>query len=60
MSPGTSQKNGMVERVFATIYSQMRGMMKHTRLHENLNTCLWPKCAATATKIENIMVSLHK
>ena len=50
-SPGTPQKNGMVKRVFATLYSQMRGMMYHARLHENLNTGLWSKCATTTTKI---------
>ena len=29
-------------------------------LHENLKTDLWPKCMATATKLENIMVNPHK
>ena len=52
-SPGTPQKNGMVEWVFATLYSQMRGMMEHARLHENLNTSPWPECATTAIKLKN-------
>ena len=32
-SPGNPQKNGVVERVFATIYSMMRSMMTHVRIH---------------------------
>ena len=34
-------------------------MMAHARIHENLNTGLWSECAATATKLENIMINLH-
>ena len=59
-SPGTPQQNSMVERVFATLYSQMSSMMEHKRLHENLNTGIWTKCAATSTKIKNIIVGPHK
>ena len=40
-SPCNPQKNGFVERGFATIYSRMRAMMTHMGLHENLNTGLW-------------------
>ena len=50
----------MVEQGFATIYYQMRATMVHTVLHENLKTGLWPKCAATSTKLENIMVKPHE
>ena len=32
-------------------------MMVHALLHEKLSTVLWPECAATATKLENIMVN---
>ena len=35
-------------------------MMAHARLHENLNTGICPECAATATKLSNIMVNPHK
>ena len=35
----------------------MRGMMVHELLHENLKTNIWPKCAAIATKLKNIMVN---
>ena len=42
MSSGTPQQNGVVESVFATIYSHMRAMMVHTGINENLKTSLWP------------------
>ena len=59
-SPGTPQQNGVVERGFATIYSRMRLMVEYAVIHENLKTGLCPKCAATATKLENIMINPHK
>ena len=34
--------------------------MVHVGIHENLKTGLWPVCAATETKLENIMVNPHK
>ena len=55
-SPGNPQKNVVVGRGCATLYSCMHLMIDHTRLHENFNIFLCPKCAATATKLENIMV----
>ena len=38
----------------------MRMMMAHMRLHENPNTSIWPECATTTTKPENIMVNPHE
>ena len=35
-------------------------MMMHLGMHENLKTGLWPECASTATKTENIMVNPHE
>ena len=35
-------------------------MMAHVGLHKNLKTGLWPKCAKTVTKLENIMVNPQK
>ena len=46
-SPGTPQKNVVVEQIFATLYSQMRAIMVHAGLHENLKTGLCTKFAAT-------------
>ena len=50
----------MVEREFDTLYSWMCVMILHTGLHENLNTGLCPKCAATTTNLENIIVNPRK
>ena len=60
ISPGDPQKNGVLERLFTTIYFWMCVMIVHTVLHEKLNYFLWPKLLATATKLENIMVNPHK
>ena len=59
-SSGTPQKNSVVKRVFATIYSQMRAMMVRASLHQNLKNGLCLKWAATTTKLENIMVNPHR
>ena len=59
-SLGNPQQNGMLERIFATLHSVMCVMMTQVGLHENLRTGIWPDCAATATKLENIMVNPHK
>ena len=32
-------------------------MMMHAGLHENVKTGMWPECAATASKLKNIMVN---
>ena len=40
MSPGTTQKNDVVELGFATFYSWDRVMMAHSGLHKNLKTSL--------------------
>ena len=59
-SPGTPNKNGLIEWVFATLYSWMHVMMAHAGQHENLNTGPWKKCATTATKLEDIITNPHK
>ena len=50
----------MVERGFATLYSQMHAMMTHVVLQENLKTVLWPECAAITIELENIIVNPHE
>ena len=59
-SLGNPQQNGMLERIFATLHSGMCVMMTQAGLHENLKTGLWPECAATTTKLKNILVNPHK
>ena len=60
MPPGTPRKNGIIERMFATLYLQMRVMIYHTGLHGNIETGLWSKCTVTPTKPENIMLNPNK
>ena len=57
MSSGTPHQNGVIGWIFATLYFQMHVMMANTGLHENLKAGLWTEFAATATKLENIMVN---
>ena len=38
----------------------MSAMMTHVGIYENLKTGIWTKCAATATKLENVMVKPQK
>ena len=39
MSPGTPQKNGIVERVFYTLHYWMHAIMLNAVLQENLKDC---------------------
>jgi len=59
----TPQQNGRVERKFATLFGCVRAMLNgagFVKEHETLRQGLWAECAATATKIENIVVSQNK
>jgi len=56
----TPQQNGRVERKFATLFGHVRSMLNNMKLvnkHQNMRNGLWAECAATATKIENIVAS---
>ena len=35
-------------------------VVEHVGIHENLKTGLWPECASTTTKLENIVVNPHE
>ena len=35
-------------------------MMTHPVIYKNVKTGIWSKCAATATKLKNIMVKPHE
>jgi Reverse transcriptase (RNA-dependent DNA polymerase) len=54
-APGTPQQNGVVERAFATLFGRVRAMMNHARFSAVKRGELWAECAATATKLENIV-----
>ena len=60
ISKGNPNKIDVAEQVFATLYYHMCAIMVHMGIHENLKTRIWPKCAAMATKPENIMVNPNK
>ena len=52
----TPQQNGKVERAFATLYGRMRAMMNYAGIAPEKPDKIWTEAAATATKLENILV----
>ena len=55
-APNTPQRNGRVERKFATLYGRMRSMLNVARFPKDKREKLWAEAANTATKIDNILV----
>jgi hypothetical protein len=45
ISPGYPQYNGVVERMFATLYGMLRSMMNQARLPMTLRRGLWAEAA---------------
>ena len=56
-APGTPQRNGRVERQFATLYTKVRAMFDHSGIPMDMRKGLWCECANTAQKLHNILVS---
>ena len=56
MARETPQYNGIVERAFATLFGRVRAMMDRANIGGKLSKGLWNKCAATATKLNNMLV----
>ncbi len=57
------QQNGRIEQKFATLFGHVRAMLNGAgfiNAHESLGRGLWAECTATATKLENIIVSQNK
>ena len=54
-APNTPQQNGKVERSFATLYGRVRAMMNNAGFHAEYRSGLWTECAATATKLSNLL-----
>ena len=52
----TPQQNEKVERAFATLYGRMRAMMNYAGIVPEKRDKIWTEVAATATKLENILV----
>jgi hypothetical protein len=58
-APHTPQKNGKVERKFATLWGKVRAMLNAAKLPWNIRNRLWAQCANLATQLENILVNPH-
>ena len=56
----TPQQNGRVERKFATLFGRVRAMLNGAILPRATRNGLWCECAATATHMENIVVTANK
>ena len=54
-APNTPQRNGRIERKFATLAGRMRAMMKYAGLPEKMSSILWAECARVAILLDNIM-----
>ena len=60
LSPGTTQENGVVEQLFATIHSWIQLMMLHAVLYEKLTTGIWPEFMTITIKLDNSIFNPHK
>jgi Reverse transcriptase (RNA-dependent DNA polymerase) len=56
----TPQQNGMVEWAFATLYGRVQTLFAHAGLERSKQNYLWPECAATATKLDKLLVIRSK
>ena len=56
--PGTPQRNGRIERKFATFYGRMRSTFKSAGLQDDdIKYGVWAECATTISALDNILVS---
>jgi hypothetical protein len=59
-APGTSEENGKVERMFATLWERLRARMNQANLDKDFQSELWTECANCATQMSNIMIRKYK
>ena len=52
----TPQRNGRIERKFATLFGRVRSMMNSARMPQNMRELWWAEAANTATKLENALI----
>jgi hypothetical protein len=57
VNPGSPQCNGVVERMFATLFGMVRSMPNEARVPMNLCRGLWAEAARNATDMRNYLVS---
>jgi hypothetical protein len=55
-APGTPQRNGKVERAFATLFGKTRSMLNAARITIPLRKGLWAHCAELSVQRENVIV----
>jgi hypothetical protein len=56
----TPQQNGKVERAFATLFGRVRALLNQAGFEKSKRNLLWVECAATATKLDNLLVTSSK
>ena len=56
----TPEQNGKVERKFQTLFGKLRAMLKDAGLPGGIKKGVWTEGAATATKLENLLVTARK
>ena len=49
-------KNGVVERAFATLYGRVRAMPTYAKMEGEIRHKLWAECANTATHLDGILI----
>jgi molybdenum cofactor biosynthesis enzyme MoaA len=57
ISPGDPQYNGVVERMFATLYGMVRSMLNQAQVSLHIRRGVWAEAAKTATDMRNILVN---
>lgn len=55
-APNTPQRNGRIERKFATLYGRVRSMLNGARITQEMREGLWAEACNTATKLEVALV----
>jgi transposase InsO family protein len=56
----TPQQNGMVKQAFATLFGRVRALITNAGFEKIKRETLWAECAATATKLDNLLVKTSK
>jgi hypothetical protein len=57
ISSGSAHYNGVVERVFATLFGMVRSMLNEARTLMILHWGIWAAAVVTATDMRNYLVS---
>ena len=56
----TPQQNGKVEQAFAILFGRVRALMTNAGFEKVKREVLWAECAATATKLDNLLVKTNE